>query len=92
MLSYYKQFKGDDCLAKVTEVHPDEDGLKRKVTDSYMKNHPNESPQIYKLVLAGEDSVDGVPGQSVEGVNSDPGQVVGQVGDGGDGAPVHGAG
>ena len=48
MLRYHKQFKDDYCLAKVTEVHPDEDGLVRKVTVSYRKKNPRESPQIYK--------------------------------------------
>ena len=48
MLRYHKQFKDDYCLAKVTEVHPDEDGLVRKVTVSYRKKNPRESPLIYK--------------------------------------------
>jgi hypothetical protein len=48
MLRYHKQFKDDYCLAKVTEVHPDEDGLVRKVTVTYRKRNPRESAQIYK--------------------------------------------
>ena len=48
MLRYHKQFKDDYCLAKVTGVHPDEDGLVRKVTVSYKKRNPRESPLIYK--------------------------------------------
>ena len=48
MLRYHKQFNDDYCLAKVTEVHPDEDSLVRKVTVSYRKKNPRESPQIYK--------------------------------------------
>ena len=37
-----EQFKDDYCLAKV-----DEDGLVRKVTVSYRKENPRESPQVY---------------------------------------------
>ena len=48
MLRYNKQFKDDYCLAKVSEVHPDEDGLVRKVTVSYRKKNPRESVQIFK--------------------------------------------
>ena len=48
MLRYNKQFKDDYCLAKVSEVHPDEDGLVRKVTVSYRKKNPRESAQTFK--------------------------------------------
>ena len=47
MLRYNKQFKDDYCLAKVTQVHPNEDGLVRKVTVSYKKKNPKESKEIY---------------------------------------------
>ena len=48
MLRYHKQFKDDYFLAKVTEVHPDDYGLVRKVKVSYRKKNPRESAGIYK--------------------------------------------
>ena len=48
MLRYNKQFKDDYCLAKVTEVHPDDDGLVRKVTVSFRKKNSRESADVYK--------------------------------------------
>ena len=48
ILRYNKQLKDDYCLAEVTEVHPDDDGLVRKVTVSYRKKNPRESAGIYK--------------------------------------------
>ena len=84
MLRYSKQFKDDYCLAKVTQVHPNEDGLVRKVTVSYKKRNPRESKEVYqskpliseqvaihrlhRLGLADE-TVQGVDGK--EGVDSD---------------------
>ena len=48
MLRYPKQFKDDYCLAKVTQVHPDEDNLVRKVTVSYRKKNSKESAAVYR--------------------------------------------
>ena len=49
MLRYQKQFKDDYCLAKVTEVHPDDDNMVRKVTVSFRKRNPKESKMIYNF-------------------------------------------
>jgi hypothetical protein len=46
MLRYPKQFKDDYCLAKVTQIHPDEDGLVRKVTVNYRKKNPREPAEV----------------------------------------------
>ena len=48
MLRYPKHFKDDYCLAKVTDVHPDEDGLIRKVSISYRRRNPKESADVYR--------------------------------------------
>ena len=48
MLKYPGQFKDDYCIAKVTEVHPSEDGLVRQVTVEFKKKNSRESPSIYK--------------------------------------------
>ena len=38
----------DYCIAKVTKVHPSEDGLVRRVTVSYRKKNSREPPAVYK--------------------------------------------
>ena len=48
MLRYPKQFKDDYCLAKVTQIHPDSDGLVRKVTVDYRKKNPREPADVYR--------------------------------------------
>ena len=48
MLKYPGQFKDDYTIAKVTDVHPGEDGLVRQVTVSYKKRNSRESPHVYK--------------------------------------------
>ena len=48
MLKYPGQFKDDYCIAKVTEVHPSEDGLVRQVSVSYRKKNSRESPTVCK--------------------------------------------
>ena len=48
MLKYPGQFKDDYCIAKVTEVHPSEDGLVRQVSISYRKKNSRESPTVCK--------------------------------------------
>ena len=48
MLKYPGQFKDDYCIAKVTEVHPSEDGLVRSVTVEFKKKNSRESPSVYK--------------------------------------------
>ena len=48
MLRYAKHFKDDYCLAKVTDVHKDPDGLVRQVTVSYRKKNPKESVGVYQ--------------------------------------------
>ena len=48
MLRYPKQFKDDYCLAKVSQIHPDSDGLVRKVTISYRKKNPREPADVYR--------------------------------------------
>ena len=48
MLKYPGQFKDDYTIAKVTDVHPGEDGLVRQVTVSYKKRDSRESPHVYK--------------------------------------------
>ena len=48
MLRYPGQFKDDYCLAKVIKAEPDEDNLVRKVTITYKKKNPRESPNICK--------------------------------------------
>ena len=48
MLKYPGQFKDDYTIAKVTEVHPSEDGLVRQVTVSFKKKNSRESPEVYK--------------------------------------------
>ena len=101
MLRFHKQFKNDYSLAKVTEAHPDEDGDLRKVTVTYRQKNLRVAPHINRLGLTEEVvpvsgevgvSVDSVHGQVIEGDGVVQGQVVGQVGEGGNGAPVHDAG
>ena len=48
MVKYPGQFKDDYTIAKVTEVHPSEDGLVRQVTVSFKKKNTRESPEVYK--------------------------------------------
>lgn len=48
MLKYPGQFKDDYCIAKVTDVHPSEDGLVRQVSVSYRKKNSRESPTVCK--------------------------------------------
>ena len=48
MVRYQNQFKDDYCLAKVIKADPGEDGLVRKVTVTYRKKNPRESPRVYK--------------------------------------------
>ena len=48
LLHYPGHFKDDYTLAKVTQVHPDEDDLVRVVTVSYRKRNPRESLTQYK--------------------------------------------
>ena len=101
MLRFHKQFKNDYSLAKVTEANPDEDGDLRKVTVTYRQKNLRVAPHINRLGLTEEVvpvsgevgvSVDSVHGQVIEGDGVVQGQVVGQVGEGGNGAPVHDAG
>ena len=51
LLHYPGHFKDDYTLAKVTQVHPDEDDLVRVVTVSYRKRNPRESLTQYKFKL-----------------------------------------
>ena len=48
MLRYAKQFKDDYCLAKVSQIHPDDDGLVRKVTVNYRKRNPRDPADVYR--------------------------------------------
>ena len=48
LLHYPGHFKDDYTLAKVTQVHPDDDDLVRVVTVSYRKRNPRESLTQYK--------------------------------------------
>ena len=48
MLMYAGHFKDDYCLARVSEVHPDEQGLVRVVTVQFRKRNPKESKSVYK--------------------------------------------
>ena len=48
MIRYPGHFKDDYCIAKVTAVHPSDDGLVRQVTVSYRKKNSRESPSVYK--------------------------------------------
>ena len=48
MLRYPGQFKDDYCLAKVLKAVPDDDNLVRKVTVTYKKKNPKESPSVCK--------------------------------------------
>ena len=48
MLRYAGHFKDDYCLARVSEVHPDDEGLVRVVTVKYRKKNPRESKIVYK--------------------------------------------
>ena len=48
MLRYPGQFKDEYCLAKVIKAVPDGDNLVRKVTVTYKKKNPKESPSICK--------------------------------------------
>ena len=48
MLYYPGHFKDDYTLARVVEVHPDDENLVRKVTIKYRKKNPKESPEVCK--------------------------------------------
>ena len=48
LLKYPGQLKDDYTIAKVTEVHPSEDNLVRKVTVAYRKKSSRESPDVYR--------------------------------------------
>ena len=48
MLKYPGQFKDDYTIAKVTAVHPSDDGLVRQVTVDYRKKNSKESPKVFK--------------------------------------------
>ena len=48
MLRYPGHFKDDYCLARVSEVHPDDEGLVRVVTVEYRKKNPRESKTVCK--------------------------------------------
>ena len=48
MMQYPGHFKDDYTLAKVSAVHPDDEGLVRVVTVQYRKKDPRESSRIYK--------------------------------------------
>ena len=48
MMQYPGHFKDDYTLAKVSAVHPDDEGLVRVVTVQYRKKDPKESSRIYK--------------------------------------------
>ena len=48
MLMYAGHFKDDYCLARVSEVHPDEHGVVRVVTAQFRKRNPKESNSVYK--------------------------------------------
>ena len=48
MLRYPGHFKDDYCLARVSEVHADEEGLVRVVTVEYRKKNPRESKTVCK--------------------------------------------
>ena len=46
MIQYPGHFKDDYTLAKVSEVHADDEGLVRVVTVKYRKKNPRESKRI----------------------------------------------
>ena len=48
MLRYPGNYKDDYCIAKVTAVHPSEDGLVRQVTVEYRKKNSREVTEVYK--------------------------------------------
>ena len=48
MLRYPGHFKDDYCLAKVSEVYPDEEGLVRTCQVQYRKKNPKEALKVYK--------------------------------------------
>ena len=48
LLKYLGHFKDDYCMAKVTEIHPGDDGLVRVATVRYRKKDGRESPAVYK--------------------------------------------
>ena len=48
MLCYPGHFRDDYCIAKVVDVHEDEDKRVRKVTVSYRKKNPREPPNVCK--------------------------------------------
>ena len=48
MLSYAGHFKYDYCLARVTAVYPDDEGLVRVVTVKFRKKNPRKSKTVYK--------------------------------------------
>ena len=48
LLRYAGHFKDDYCLARVSEVHPDDEGLVRVVTVQFRKKNPRESKSVYR--------------------------------------------
>ena len=48
MLRYPGHFKDGYCIAKVSDVHPGDDGLVRQVTVSYRKKNSRESPSVFR--------------------------------------------
>ena len=51
MIRYPGQFKDDYCLGKIVNIHPDGDGLVRKVTVTYRKKDSREPPMVCKSKL-----------------------------------------
>ena len=48
MLKYPGHFKDDYCLARVSEVYPDEEGLVRTCQVQYRKKNPKEALTVFK--------------------------------------------
>ena len=47
LLHYAGHFKDDYCLARVEQVHPDDEGAVRVVTVKFKKRNPRESSTTY---------------------------------------------
>ena len=95
MLRYNKQFKDDYCLAKVTQVHPNEDGLVRKVTVSYRKRNPKESKEVYlsKPLISEQVAIHrlhrlGIADEAAHGVDGEEGVGGDYLGEGDDAVAV----
>ena len=48
MLWYPGHFRDDYCIAKIVDIHEDQDKLVRKVTVNYKKKNPREPPNVCK--------------------------------------------